>query len=324
MNYIDVIIIGFLLYSAYQGYRRGFLVGVLSLAATAISIYLALFLYPSITPFLTARLAVNEKVAPFFVFLGLIILLETLGSFVLAIIDAHIISWIYKFKPFITVDRILGIFPSVLLTALFATLLMLLPVTVPMSAILRQDVTNSWWGKNMLPKAYTYLPKLERLAHQLPTKSLLYLIPRSPSSEESVSLQIPKSIALQIDAASEARMLELVNRERTSRGLKPLTLRQDLVPVARAHSTDMFERSYFSHINPDGKSPFDRMEAAGIKYTAAGENLAYAPDVEIAHQGLMNSPGHRENILRPEFGRIGIGVIDGGIYGKMFTQNFTD
>ena len=66
------------------------------------------------------------------------------------------------------------------------------------------------------------------------------------------------------------------------------------------------------------------MSKRKIKFISAGENLAYAPTVEIAHQGLMNSPGHRENILRPSFGRVGIGVIDGGVYGKMFTQDFAD
>ena len=86
----------------------------------------------------------------------------------------------------------------------------------------------------------------------------------------------------------------------------------------------MFNKSYFSHYTPDGKSPFDRMKAAGVQYLTAGENLAYAPNVEIAHQGLMNSPGHRENILRPEFGKLGVGVIDGGLSGEMFCQEFSD
>ena len=54
------------------------------------------------------------------------------------------------------------------------------------------------------------------------------------------------------------------------------------------------------------------------------ENLALAPNVDIAHKGLMNSPGHRANILSPSFGRVGIGVIDGGGYGKMFAQEFAD
>ncbi len=86
----------------------------------------------------------------------------------------------------------------------------------------------------------------------------------------------------------------------------------------------MFARGYFSHTDPDGKSPFDRIAAAGITYKAAGENLAYAANVDLAHAGLMRSPGHRANILETDFGRVGIGVIDGGIYGRMFTQNFRD
>ena len=86
----------------------------------------------------------------------------------------------------------------------------------------------------------------------------------------------------------------------------------------------MFEKGFFSHYNLQGESPFDRMDKAGISYVAAGENLALTPTVAIAHQGLMDSPGHRANILSPDFGRIGIGVIDGGIYGKMFVQEFTN
>jgi uncharacterized protein YkwD len=77
-------------------------------------------------------------------------------------------------------------------------------------------------------------------------------------------------------------------------------------------------------VNPDGKDPFARMEDAGIKFLVAGENLALAPNVDLAHEGLMNSPGHRANILTAEFGKVGIGCIDGGQYGKMFSQEFTD
>lgn len=66
------------------------------------------------------------------------------------------------------------------------------------------------------------------------------------------------------------------------------------------------------------------MENAGIKFVAAGENLALAPSTELAMEGLMNSPGHRANILSPQFGKIGIGAMQGGIYGLMFTQEFTD
>jgi uncharacterized protein YkwD len=94
--------------------------------------------------------------------------------------------------------------------------------------------------------------------------------------------------------------------------------------LARDYAKDMLKKGYFSHYDIEGKSPFDRMDDYGIERRYAGENLAFAPSTELAMQGLMNSPGHRENILNPNFSKIGIGVMDGGVYGKMFTQEFTD
>jgi uncharacterized protein YkwD len=126
------------------------------------------------------------------------------------------------------------------------------------------------------------------------------------------------------DPAAEERMLELLNGERTRVGLRPLVADDRLREVARAHSLEMFQLDYFSHDSPNTGSPFDRMRAAGITFVVAGENLAFAPNVDAAHQGLMNSPGHRANILRAEFGRVGIGVIRSLAQGSMFTQDFTN
>ena len=84
----------------------------------------------------------------------------------------------------------------------------------------------------------------------------------------------------------------------------------------------MFARGYFAHDTPEGLSPFDRMREANVRFTTAGENLALAPTIPVAHTGLMNSPGHRANILRREFGRVGIGVMDGGMRGLMVSQEF--
>ena len=126
------------------------------------------------------------------------------------------------------------------------------------------------------------------------------------------------------DPESEQAMFDLVNKERRAKGIKSVVWNDAVRKAARAHCLDMFERGYFSHYSPEGVSPFDRLDKAGIPYKAAGENLAYAPNVAIAHQGLMDSPGHKENILRPEFGQLGMGVIDGGINGKMFCQEYTD
>lgn len=122
----------------------------------------------------------------------------------------------------------------------------------------------------------------------------------------------------------QARMLELVNAERASHGLKPVQADTELAGVAEAHSRDMFARGYFSHYSPEGRSMDDRLRAGNVRYLIAGENLALARSLSGAHEGLMRSPGHRANILRPQFGRLGIAVLDGGQHGLMITQNFRD
>ena len=127
-----------------------------------------------------------------------------------------------------------------------------------------------------------------------------------------------------MDEQAEMQMFIMVNHERMSRGIQALSSDTQLAALARLYGKDMFARGYFSHYNLEGQSPFDRMQAAGISFTAAGENLALAPSTDLAMQGLMNSPGHRANILSTEFHKVGIGVIDGGIYGLMFVQEFTN
>ena len=127
-----------------------------------------------------------------------------------------------------------------------------------------------------------------------------------------------------VDEGAETAMFTLLNRERKRHGLQPLALSFELRDLSRAYATEMFEQGFFSHYSPAGESPFDRMQESGIGFLAAGENLALAPNVTLAHEGLMNSPGHRANILSAEFGKVGIGVIDGGIYGQMYVQEFTN
>jgi uncharacterized protein YkwD len=119
-------------------------------------------------------------------------------------------------------------------------------------------------------------------------------------------------------------MFSLVNSERRKMGLLELVWSDELAAVARSHAEDMWRRKYFSHYSPEGDDVGDRLNRANIYYTFAGENLALAPTLLTAHSGLMNSDGHRRNILESQFRKIGIGVIDNEIYGKMFVQVFTD
>ena len=123
-------------------------------------------------------------------------------------------------------------------------------------------------------------------------------------------------------SADEARMLKLVNQEREERGLKPLQVDMAVTAEARKKSRDMIDKNYFGHTSPTYGTPFEQMSRAGISYRAAGENLAGAPTVDRAHTSLMNSAGHRANILNPIYTHVGIGIVDGGPYGKMYTQMF--
>ncbi len=85
----------------------------------------------------------------------------------------------------------------------------------------------------------------------------------------------------------------------------------------------MATRDFFSHKNKQGQTPFDRMRQAGITFITAAENIAYAPEVLEIHKNLMNSPGHRANILNPKYNKIGIGIV-AFKHGLMTTQLFTN
>lgn len=123
-------------------------------------------------------------------------------------------------------------------------------------------------------------------------------------------------------SVDEQRMIDLVNQERTRAGLPELKVNLELVKVARKKAAEMVENNYFSHTSPTYGTPFEMMKKFGISYLTAGENLAGAPSVDLAHQNLMNSPGHRANILNSTFKEIGIGVAEGSSYGKIFVQMF--
>lgn len=147
-----------------------------------------------------------------------------------------------------------------------------------------------------------------------------------PKSTETVDLGFRVSMnKMYEDSESEVTMLRLLNKERSDRGLRILESDEDLRKVARIYARQMFQYGFFSHTSKvDNSTALERASSEGIIFQIIGENLAFAPDVYLAHQGLMNSEGHRANILSTEYAKVGIGVIDAGIYGRMFVQVFTD
>jgi len=110
-------------------------------------------------------------------------------------------------------------------------------------------------------------------------------------------------------SAQEKQLVDLINKERTSRGLSPLTIDENLSKVAHIKAEDMKGNNYFSHTSPTYGSPFDMMKQFGISYNAAAENIAENSDIVSAHYAIMNSSGHRDNILNPYFNKVGVGVV---------------
>lgn len=130
----------------------------------------------------------------------------------------------------------------------------------------------------------------------------------------------PEPITNLQDARNQ--LLQLINQERQAVGLASVSLDSELSKLAQAHSDDMVARDFFGHINPDGQSPDDRRIARGIPMPV-GENLAISPTIPYTHHGLMQSAIHRNNILDPDWTKVGIGLAtdaSGSIY---TTQEFS-
>jgi hypothetical protein len=116
------------------------------------------------------------------------------------------------------------------------------------------------------------------------------------------------------------RLLELTNKERAGNGLTPLSLNAQLSNAAAGKGQDMLTKDYWAHFSPDGGTPWGFINGAGYQYLYAGENLARgfntADEVVAA---WMASPGHKENILSPNYKEIGFSIQSGKLTGEETT-----
>ncbi|OAA94157.1 SafA/ExsA family spore coat assembly protein [Clostridium coskatii] len=121
----------------------------------------------------------------------------------------------------------------------------------------------------------------------------------------------------------ENQVIKLVNQSRVNAGLQPFTANWELSRVARYKSQDMANKGYFDHTSPTYGSPFTMMQNFGIKFTAAGENIAMGQrTAQEVMNSWMNSPGHRANILNPSFNQIGVGLAKNSNGTCYWTQQF--
>jgi len=127
------------------------------------------------------------------------------------------------------------------------------------------------------------------------------------------------------ESVAEAAVVKLVNVRRAAAGCPAVAVQPTLVQLARAHSQDMSGTGGFKHNGSDGRTPFQRMMAAGYDYSVAAENIAAGqPNAATVMAAWMASPGHQANILDCRFTQIGVGVINrpGTEYIVYWTQEF--
>jgi uncharacterized protein YkwD len=326
LNWLDWLVMLVLALTAVNGTRRGLLIGTLDLVSAAVAIAVALVAERPVVDGLVRLVpSIAAALAHLAAFVTLLLIVE-------AVIDAtfgRLVSVVVRalaFGALGTLDRLLGLVPGLIRGLVMVTLLLvpfaLLPVVPSISEAIRQSSVV----RRLVEGALEVAPAVQARLGQDIEGGLTAVIVAPPVPEDDTTRPLRGGPVDQLepDPAAEQRMLDLLNGERGRAGLRSVMADERLRQVARAHSLEMFQLNYFSHTSPTSGSPFDRMRAAGISFVVAGENLAYAPTVEIAHQGLMNSPGHRANILRSEFGRVGIGVIRSQFQGSMFTQDFTN
>ena len=317
LTIIDVLLLLLVALGVAQGYRRGFIHGLLDLVRWVASILAGLRFYEPVARWLGPHVGwpeVWDRPAAFLLasisaglavhLLGHFLLLRRLSE------DAHE-------RP---TNRALGMLPGFVSGLITAAVFGALLLSVPLPDALREPARESALANRLAAQTERLEMALRPVFDEAIAQTLTRLTIR-PGSDERVELDF-KVANTTARPDLEARMLELVNAERAAAGLPALAPDPEMTGVARKHSADMFARGYFAHQTPEGLSPFDRMKRDSVSFRTAGENLALAPTLSVAHTGLMNSPGHRANILQPAFGRLGIGIMDGGRRGLMVTQNF--
>lgn len=324
-NWVDIVIFCAVLFYAFEGYRTGFVASLIELMSFVVSFALGLKLYGRIASAISLYFPLPHGFS------------NAIGFLLVSIITDLFLRYIFhKLFPRITrifssdplfhgigvANKLLGTIPGVLSGIVVISFILTVIVSLPVSPVIQKSVTISKYGNLLVAKTQRFDKNIQDIFGLALNETLTFLTVE-PGGRETIDLHF-KTTSGKEDKTAEIYMLELVNKERVTHGQSMLVSNTQLTSLALSHGQDMLRRGYFSHYTPEGLSPFTRMDRVSINYTAAGENLAFAPSTDLAMEGLMNSPGHRANILSSYFHSVGIGVIDAGIYGEIFVQEFTN
>lgn len=316
-NWVDAIFVFIIFYFILTS--RGFIETILDVVGFIFSLAAAYKLYTFVGGLLLTYFHFTRGIANAFGFFISWFLFETVLFTIIYILIIRLLGNV-RLHP---INRYLGKVAGALHGFVIFLFLVSLVFSFPTRGQIKQSILDSRTGPFFVNLSQTFEKSIKNVFGGAISESINFLTVK-PDSNSTLDLGFKlKDSQLSPDEASEIVMFNLINTERKKLGFKTLTFDYELRPVARTYGRQMMTNGFFAHTSAiDGTSPGDRATNAGVEYSVLGENLAFAPDVYIAHQGLMNSPGHRANILSPDYSRVGIGVIDGGVYGKIFVQEF--
>jgi uncharacterized protein YkwD/uncharacterized membrane protein required for colicin V production len=319
MNWLDLAIILLLLFGISMGVRRGFLRTGLDLAVLVVAAIMGMFLYRPIAGLLAGFIEAERATLNVFALAISAVVVFSILSALLGSALAPLIWSARRNPPIRVADNVLGALPGVAYGLIFGLMLALFVSFFGLGNGVDRALAESELATRLRGSAQEITGGLARRTGAdladftyivVPDRGATYRLPPVGDNE------------VEIGTSDEERLIEMLNEERTRRGLNALEFDEALREVARLHSEEMLRLGYFAHESPNTGTLADRLNDHDIQYQRAGENLAYAPSAGVAHRGLMQSEGHRANILEPDFTRIGIGVIRAPDGTLMVTQVF--
>ncbi|MDF1597889.1 MAG: CvpA family protein [Acidimicrobiia bacterium] len=306
-----------------RGWMRGLVKEAMDLAGMLIGLALAFRLSGPAGKVVEATTGVSDPTAPL---LGgvAVFLIVGLGATVLS----HYLSKVARLPGLNLSNRLLGGALALAWALFLATLILSLVKVLPLPGSAHESIDNSRVASALTDpgfvthRAFTVISGDDILANLLSLEDVLG--ERSVILDEDDRIEFDAVPVEDLEDAPDAarEIFEFVNLSRIEAGVDPLAWSDALADVAIGHARAMYANGYFSHVSPVTGTVADRVEAAGIPYRIVGENLALAVTPSQVHEGLMDSPGHYENIVRPTFRRVGIAAIKGPL-GFMVVQVFS-
>ncbi|MCS6801102.1 MAG: CAP domain-containing protein [Chloroflexota bacterium] len=315
MTLVDLQLLIPLSLGALTGLRRGFLLGLCDLLGLAGSVWLAALLFAPLAALAAAPLGQPAWVVNLLTFGALVISFQLGYGLIL-------LPWLARVRRLVTstffltwLDIAAGVIPGAVKGLLLVAIVLIALGIWPIFPPARAAIEASQAGKLVLPWVRQVEPWAAGLVSRLG-------IP-APVGVTDGALPLLFPARATIDPQAEEELLALVNAERQKHALAPLIPDARLRDLARAYAQTLYAAGLLSHTGPDGSTPAERLQRAGVRVGTSGENLAFAPTARSAHEVLMASPSHRANILSPRYRRAGFGVA-AGPSGILVVQQFTD